>query len=254
MCYNISYFPNNLEALECCSEIIHRDFNIMNGLSVVQALLALTFYKSAPYELVSLVFHGDFIKRLEQEVQMAYSKDTYPQRVMKLVMELNRSICLDHPEYSIRWFQQNFIEAQMSKRPVIKTKFHDEIQRLLLNIVPNGDFLATNRVTPYGYRIDFEIHLDGNYNKFLRLNSVDYHHVNFNVKPNVNKIAILLLGFDTFCMNDINRLRGAELLRMRHLEMMNYKVIHVKKTDFNMLYENISAKIKKLKNLLQISG
>lgn len=74
----------------------------MTGLSVVQALLALSFYKVAPYELISQVFHGDFIKRLEQEVQMAYSRDTYPQRVMSLVMQLNRAVCLDHPEYNIR--------------------------------------------------------------------------------------------------------------------------------------------------------
>ena len=64
----------------------------------------------------------------------------------------------------------------------------------------------------------------------------------------MNKIAILLLGFDTFCVNDVNRIRGAELLRMRHLEMMNYKVIHVKKSDFKMLYENVSAKITETDN------
>lgn len=75
----------------------------MSGLSVVQALLALTFYKSSPAELISLVFNGDFIKRLEQEVQMAYSRDTYPQKVMSLVMQLNRAVCLDHPEYNIRY-------------------------------------------------------------------------------------------------------------------------------------------------------
>ena len=75
----------------------------MSGLSVVQALLALTFYKSARAELISLVFNGDFIKRLEQEVQMAYSRDTYPQKVMSLVMQLNRAVCLDHPEYNIRY-------------------------------------------------------------------------------------------------------------------------------------------------------
>jgi hypothetical protein len=250
--YSLSYFPENIDALNCCSEIIYRDFNIMNGLAIIHSLLALTFYKAVPYELISLVFNGDFIKRLEQEVEMAYSRDTYPERVMQLVMELNRSICLDYPEFNIRWFQQNFIEAQLSKRPIMKSKFHGEVQNLLLQIVPNQDFLAVNKVTPYGYRIDFEVHLDPNYNKFMKINPADYHHLNF--KPKVNKIAIiLLLGIDT-CINDINRLRGPELLRMRHLEMMNYKVIHVKRTDFNMLYENINAKIKKLKNLLQISS
>lgn len=30
-------------------------------------------------------------------------------------MQLNRSVCLDFPESNIPWFQQNYIEAQISK-------------------------------------------------------------------------------------------------------------------------------------------
>jgi FAST kinase-like protein, subdomain 2/RAP domain len=224
----------------------------MSGLSIVQALLALTFYKHVPFELVSRVFQGDFIRKLEQEVQMAYRLETYPQRVMSLIMQLNRAICLDYPEFQIRWFQNNFIEAQMSKKPALRNKFQQDVHNLLLNIVPSREYLAVNRVTPYGYRVDFEIHVDENYtNKFLKPNAEFYETSIF--KPKVSKIAILLLNFDTFCFNDIQRLRGEELMRMRHLEMMNYKVIHVKKSDFNILYENITAKIKHMKKLLQIS-
>lgn len=249
--YNLSYFPENPEVLERCCEIIERDFNLMNGLSVVQALIALTFYKAVPFELISKVFQGDFIKKLEQEIQMAYRLETYPQRVMSLVMQLNRAICLDFPEYNIRWFQQNFIEAQMSKKPAIRSKFKEDVRQLLLQIVPNREYLAVNRVTPYGYRIDFEIHID-DYNKFLKPNPDFYKDSSF--IPKANKIAIILLGFETSLINDNNRLKGDELLRMRHLEMMNYKVIHVKKSDFSMLYENMRAKIKHLKKLLQIAG
>jgi hypothetical protein len=250
-CYNLSYFPENPEALETCSEIIHRDFEIMNGLSIVQSLIALTFYKAVPFELVSKVFQSDFIKKLEQEIQMAYRLEIYPQRVMQLVMQLNRAICLDFPEYNIRWFQQNFIEAQMSKKPAIRSKFQDDIRNMLMQIVPNREYLAVNRVTPYGYRIDFEIHVD-NYNKFLKPNPEFYENSGF--KPNINKIAILLLGYDSTLINNVNRLKGDELLRMRHLEMMNYKVVHVKKSDFGLFYQNLQAKIKHMKSLLQISS
>lgn len=250
-CYNLSYFPENPDAFECCSQIIDRDFSVMNGLSIVQALIALTFYKAVPFDLVSKVFQSDFIKKLEQEIQMAYRLETYPQRVMQLVMQLNRAICLDFPEYNIRWFQQNFIEAQMSKKPVIRSKFQEDIRQLLLKIVPSREHLAVNRVTPYGYRIDFEIHID-NFNKFLIPNPDYYRNISF--KPQTNKIAILLLGYDSTLVNNVNRLKGDELLRMRHLEMMNYKVVHVKKSDFGMMYENISAKIKHMKELLQIAA
>ena len=74
----------------------------MQGISIVQALLALVFYKSCPHQLIAMVFSGDFIKRLEQEIAMCYSRNTYPQRVMNQVMQLNRAVCLDCPEVNVK--------------------------------------------------------------------------------------------------------------------------------------------------------
>lgn len=223
----------------------------MQGISIVQALLALVFYKSCPHQLIAMVFSAEFIKRLEQEITMCYSLTTYPQRVMNQVMQLNRAVCLDCPEVNVKWFQQSFIEAQASKMPLVKGKAQAEVKNLLTAIVGSQDFLGINNVTPYGYRIDFELYVD-HYNRFVRAPPEDYLNVNFN--PKVNKIAILLLSNKVFCDNDIHRLRGSELLRMRHLEMMGYRVIHVKINDLNALYKNVKAKIKYLKNLLQLTA
>lgn len=85
-------------------------------------------------------------------------------------MQLNRSVCLDFPEANVPWFQQNYIEAQISKGrvviipkneyqyfymnfavPIIRNKFNIEIKRALLSMVPSEDFLITDHVTPYGY-------------------------------------------------------------------------------------------------------
>lgn len=46
----------------------------MNGLSIVQACLAMNFYKALPESLINRVFNIDFIKRLEDEIEMCYSK------------------------------------------------------------------------------------------------------------------------------------------------------------------------------------
>lgn len=223
----------------------------MNGLSIVQALLALIFYKSCPQQLIAMVFSSDFIKRLEQEIAMCYSKNTYPQRVMNQVMQLNRAVCLDCPEVNVKWFQQSYMEAQASKDLVIQSRLFNEVNSVLLQIVATPDFLKKNRVTPYGYRIDFELNID-QYNRFLKPPPEDYHHINY--MPNVTKIAILLLSNKMLCDNDKNRLKGSELLRMRHLEMMGYRVIHVKIKDFRSMCANVSAKINYLKNLLQLKA
>lgn len=222
----------------------------MSGLAIVQALLALIFYKSCPQQLITKVFSGEFIKRLEQEIEMCYSRNTYPQRVMNQFMQLNRAVCLDCPEVNVKWFQQIFIEAQASKQVVIHSRLHNDVKNLLTTIVKSPDYLKINRITPYGYRVDFEIHID-QYNRFVRPIPEDYQHINY--LPNVNKIAILLLSNKVFCENDVNRLKGSELLRMRHLEMMGYRVVHVKIHDLNKLYKNVTAKLKHLRKLMQLT-
>lgn len=223
----------------------------MNGLSIVQALHALIFYKSCPQQLIAMVFSSEFVKRLEQEVAMCFSKNTYPQRVMNAFTQLNRAVCLDCPEVNVKWFQQSFIEAQASKDPVIHSRLQKDLNNVLLSIVNVPEYLKVNRVTPYGYRVDFEVNID-QYNRFIEPKPDDYHQVNY--MPNVNKIAILMLNNKMLCDNDLNRLKGSELLRMRHLEMLGYRVVHVKTKDFTCLYRNVSAKIKFLKNLLQIAA
>lgn len=220
-------------------------------MSIVNALLALIFYKSCPHQLITIVFSTDFIKRLEQEISMCYSKNSYPQRVMQQVMQLNRAVCLDCPEVNVKWFQQSYIEAQVSKLPVLRSNVHKDINNVLLTFVDTPDFLKVNRITPYGYRVDFELTMD-QYKRFVKPLPDDYHNVNYN--PNINRIAILLLNRKMLCDNDSNRLRGSELLRMRHLEMMGYRVVHLKVTEFKLMYKNVAAKVKYIKNLLQLTA
>lgn len=46
----------------------------MSGLALVQSCLALCFYKTIPEELINRVFCVKFIQRVEEEIQMCYSK------------------------------------------------------------------------------------------------------------------------------------------------------------------------------------
>ncbi|CRK86524.1 CLUMA_CG000085, isoform A [Clunio marinus] len=249
--FTLSYFPEHVDVFERSSEIMIRDFQYMSGLSIIQGLLSLVFYKSCPQHLLALVFSNEFVKRIEQEIAMCYSKDFYPQRIMNLMMQLNRAVCLDCPEYNIKWFQQSFIEAQASKLPVVKSVTHNEVHLLLQRIVKKPGYISVDRVTHYGYRVDFELYID-QYNRFVAPIPDDY--INKNFIPSVNRIAILLLHNKMFCENDIHRLKGSELLRMRHLEMLGYRVIHVKIHDFNILYSNMAAKLRYLRKLLQLSA
>lgn len=67
-------------------------------------------------------------------------------------------------------------------------------------------------------------------------------------------MAILLLKIDAFCQNNRNQLRGQEILRERHLEMLGYKVVQVNYSEWNAMYMSVpGAKVTYLKNLLQLT-
>lgn len=114
-CYSLGHETNNFEALKVGAEIVERDFDFMTGLAIVNSCLSLCYYGCLSKELMTKIFCISFIKRLEDEIKMCYSKATYPAKVLNKVMQLNRSVCLDYPEYNVPWFQQNYVEAQTTK-------------------------------------------------------------------------------------------------------------------------------------------
>lgn len=67
------------------------------------------------------------------------------------------------------------------------------------------------------------------------------------------RVAILLLKRDAFCQNDNRQVRGPQILRERHLEMLGYKVVQVNYSEWNAMYMNVpGAKMNYLKGLLEI--
>lgn len=264
----------------------------MNGLSIIQACLALSFFKCLPEHLINRVFNMEFIQRLEDEIKMCYSKATYPERILNQVMQLNRAVCLDYPEARVPWFQQNYIEAQLTKReltyfmflsyeglvcfcfvlisifcffsnflePKIETLFQVDVKRMLVSLIPEAEMLQTDVVTPYGYRIDFVLNYDRN-NRFISPPTAGESDISSSsalsttkTMSNNNSVAILLPKLESFCENNIYFFRGQEYLKQRHLEMLGYRVIHINYSEWNSMYMNVkNAKIDYLKTLLKIS-
>ncbi|KAL9876114.1 FAST kinase domain-containing protein 1, mitochondrial [Glossina fuscipes] len=246
--YNLGYIPKSSEPLQKASLIMLRDFNYMNGLSLVQACLALCFYKAISQELIDKVFCVNFIERVENEIQMCYSKATYPERVLNLVMQLNRSVCLDYPECNVPWFQQNFIEAHVSNKPFHESTFSRDVRKFLETLLQDESYFRCNHVTPYGYQIDFVIHFDKDKKAIKAPTETTMLH-------RITKVAILLLKLDSFCENDLKALRGPDSLKVKHLEMMGYKVLRITEHEWNSKYMNANqAKRNYLKCLLQITN
>ncbi|KAL7738775.1 hypothetical protein ACLKA6_001174 [Drosophila palustris] len=247
--YNLGYTPASLESLDYAATVLLRDFDHMSGLSLVQSCLALCFYKTIPEQLINQVFCVKFIQRIEDEIQICYSKATYPGLVLNRVMQLNRTVCLDLPETNVPWFQQNYVEAQLSKKPFVPSDFSTDVKHFLKALLKDENYFRCNHTTPYGYQIDFVIHFDKD-KKPMPATPVEA-----TMLDRITKVAILLLKLDSFCENDLTALRGPESLKMKHLEMMGYKVLQINEHDWNSKYMLApGAKANYLKCLLQISS
>lgn len=117
-------------------------------------------------------------------------------RVRNNLMQLNRAVCLDYPESNIPWFHQKFVDEQNEKK---FTYFQRKVLTTLEDVVEDKSCITQNAVTPYGYRLDFE------------------------VKDATRKLAFLLTNPNAYAT--INRnLKGYHQLKKRHLEILGYEV------------------------------
>lgn len=108
---------------------------------------------------------------------------SYPKDILYLIMQLNRSACLGYPEACIPWFQQSFIDSQLSASklfcrcfhvscwlnfpfiffglfvfwkfaaPNKQNPFYKDIFQTLSVHLKDEHLIRQNHVTPYGYRV-----------------------------------------------------------------------------------------------------
>lgn len=70
-----------------------------------------------------------------------------------------------------------------------------------------------------------------------------------------DRLAIILCKAESYCENPpYNQLKGLELLRQRHLEILGHKVVYINYKEWNSMYLSLpGARIQYLKKLLGIS-
>ncbi|XP_066999739.2 FAST kinase domain-containing protein 1, mitochondrial isoform X2 [Anabrus simplex] len=161
LCYSQGYCPTKADTfLSVASDIILRDKSRLNGMSVLQAALALSYFHHLPEELVHFIFTVDFLERLDEEISLCYSKATYPVRLRHSLMQLNRTVCLDYPELDIPWFHQKYCQEIASLEPAQTSSFHRDVKKVLGDVLGERELVNADVHSPYGYKIDFLILLN----------------------------------------------------------------------------------------------
>nr|XP_008192822.1 PREDICTED: FAST kinase domain-containing protein 1 isoform X1 [Tribolium castaneum] len=222
LCYSLGYQPKkSSEFFETAINVIIRDQERMTGLSLIYTAVALCFFNQLPNSLIKSIFNEEFMDKLDSELQKCYYKDKYPQKVRYNLMELNRAVCLDYPESNVPWFHQKYVDENIKGQAVKITLFGKKVREYLKKIISSSG-LAENVITAYGYKVDFVV----------SLNSRD--EVVEESKA-VKRLALLLLP-EFACTKIVTRLKGPFQMKKRHLEILGYKVIFVKSSDWIELY------------------
>uniref|UniRef100_A0A0P4WJ92 RAP domain-containing protein n=1 Tax=Scylla olivacea TaxID=85551 RepID=A0A0P4WJ92_SCYOL len=233
--YCIGYTPKNVEQLlTICTNSFLQENHHMRGLSILQMCLAMNMYGYLPTEIIRSVFNLKFMDQLDEEIENCYSKATYPLRVRHMLMELNRAVCLDHPEENIPWFHEKYCEDFLETVPVPTSVFHSEVHQALAQLVGGPEVVRANVHTPYYYLLDFEFVLDGSSNPVpvkeyapsTPRNSKSQKKIAVENKHGHRRVAVILRRENHYCTNS-RQLLGRHQVECRHLELMGYTVVEV---------------------------
>ncbi|CAI6366545.1 unnamed protein product [Macrosiphum euphorbiae] len=225
-----------IEFLPYATEIINRDKFKMSGLNFMRASLALCYFYSLPTSIKDYLFSVEFLEKLDDELNNCYAKATYPLKVRQLLMILNRAVCIDYPEFDVPWFHTKYCEEIQSLVPKHTGSFYLDVEKRVGQLIKNKGYLKANSFSPYGYKLDFEIILNKS-KQFKRENKNE-------------KLVLLLLNEKDLRKTD-NEMRGLSKLKQRHLEILGYRVVWIKKSIWNSMFmTEPEAKLSYLKSLI----
>jgi len=226
--FELGYSPPQLyDFLPLVTDVLSREFTRVRGLLMIYFALTLLLHNALPVKMVNDILSVSFLEKLDYEVESCFSKASYPPRVRQMLMELNRSVCIDMPEADVPWFHEKYcIEQRHSYSPRITT-FHKDVHRCLNQLLGSDKYIKCHARSPYYHNIDFELLVDERGNPVT-------HSDHLNSNENLEKVAILPL-LPTYFTTNRHNLLGIHQLRHRHLEVLGYRVIGIPYRRWNSL-------------------
>ncbi|XP_063069648.1 FAST kinase domain-containing protein 1, mitochondrial [Engraulis encrasicolus] len=201
-----------------------------------------------PEEVIKEIFSVDFLARLDSQLETL--PDALNMRIRLRLMELNRAVCLECPEYQVPWFHDRFCRQHQRRGNGSVTPVQQQIHKMLGEVLGGINCARVSVTTPYYYTVDFECVLDRQ-GQAVPYTAPTHLHIRENGKvqwetqtpeqerlaelpPGAQRIAVDFLGPKSFCRN--SRLpKGEILMRRRHLEILGYRVIQIPHFEWNSM-------------------
>ncbi|XP_043931427.1 FAST kinase domain-containing protein 1, mitochondrial [Protopterus annectens] len=239
--------PQSDELLESCIQHITPHLSSFDPHLLVLLGYSLAVAEYVPEELIKEVFNVDFLAKLD--AQLETFPDALNMRIRLRLMELNRAICLECPEFQVPWFHDRYCQQMRRKGIANLSGVQQQVHKMLGEILGGIHYAKVSAITPYYYVIDFECILDKN-NKpipYVDQNTVLITELQ-NVKwgedsqligrkglpPGAQRTAIEFLDSKSFCRN-LHHPKGEAVMKKRHLEILGYRVIQIPHFEWNSM-------------------
>ncbi|KAM6979212.1 FAST kinase domain-containing protein 1, mitochondrial [Tautogolabrus adspersus] len=243
----LNYDPVADELYDACIQRITPHISSFDPHLLV--LLAYTFAvaDTFPEELVREIFNIDFLGKLDAQLETL--PDTLNMRTRLRLMELNRAVCLECPEFQVPWFHERYCQQLQKKGNSTLSPAQQQIHKILGEVLGGINCVRGAVVTPYYYTIDFECILDKQlkavpYSEPSTLQISDGGKVHWGTSslessgdelpPGAQRVAVDLLDSKSFCKNS-HHMKGITLMRKRHLEILGYRVVQIPHFEWNSM-------------------
>ncbi|XP_005393316.1 PREDICTED: FAST kinase domain-containing protein 1 isoform X2 [Chinchilla lanigera] len=234
--------PQRDEFLGVCVQCLHSHLGALSPPVLVLLGYALATLEYFPEDLLKAIFNIQFLARLDPQLEILTS--SLSGKVQFHLMELNRAVCLECPEFQIPWFHDRFCQQQYTGSI---NGAQQQIYKILAEALGGPSFVKASVLSPYYHTVDFECILDkrkqplsyGSHNATLGNPAGMYWESNIqtvrsSLPSGAERIAFEFLNSKAFCRN-IPHLKGNPAMKKRHLEILGYRVIQIPHFEWNSM-------------------
>uniref|UniRef100_A0A672MVY2 RAP domain-containing protein n=1 Tax=Sinocyclocheilus grahami TaxID=75366 RepID=A0A672MVY2_SINGR len=153
-----------------------------------------------PEEVVREIFNVDFLAKLD--AQLETFPDGLNMRIRLRLMELNRAVCLECPEFQVPWFHERYCKQLQKRANSFISPAQQQIHKMLGDVLGGMNCAKVGVLTPYFYT--------------------------------VGDIALEFLDSKSFCKNSWH-MKGEAMMKKRHLEILGYHVLQIPHFEWNSM-------------------
>ncbi|XP_067891497.1 FAST kinase domain-containing protein 1, mitochondrial isoform X2 [Heterodontus francisci] len=239
--------PQAEEFFESCVQHIRPHLNLCDPHLLVLFGYSLALAGYFPEDIIKTIFSVDFLAKLDSQLDIL--PDALNMRIRLRLMELNRAVCLECPEFQTPWFHDRYCQQLLHKGNVSVSAIQQQIQAILGQLLGGSNYAKASVFTPYYYFIDFECVL----NKHQKpLPYVDQSTMLLSKKgkmpwgpgnefigekqllPGAQRVAVDFLDAKAFCKNS-HHIKGETVMKKRHLEILGYHVVQIPHFEWNSM-------------------